>query len=297
MGTLVVMRYPTKLVANLADHTYVKCGTGGKAWSCWGGKTGGTELRQGVGSTNQANAIAEPNERARISCYLINGVCHQAANRILFAAGITVRGARGYDVSEALYGTYGRPRGPFGTCRSPFNQHTGVTGDLAQCVDTSLAKAPKRSGKTAVARSLKARRDEQKYIRGVLAIYRQAEPLTKASARRLAGPDLEGFHLKLFMHKVEYSLRSGLDKSLSRKLQDVRLSAERSRMKIEDWFSHREMKASEFVKAFNKETILFQEAAAGVLKAKQYKALFGLEPGDTVILADPRIVKKVFRDK
>ncbi len=297
MGALVVMRYPTKLFANLADHTYVKCGTGGKAWSCWGGKTGGAVLRQGVGSTNQANAIAEPNERARISCYLINGVCHQAANRILFAAGITVRAARGYDVSEALFGTYGRPRGPFGTCPSPFNQHTGVTGDLAQCVDTSIAKAPKGGRKTVAARSLRARRDEQKNIRGVLAIYRQAEPLTKASVRRLAGPDLEGFHLKLFMHKVEYSLRSGLDKSLSRKLQDVRLSAERSRMKIEDWFSHREMKASEFVKAFNKETILFQEAAAGVLKAKQYQALFGLEPGDTVILADPRIVKKVFRDK
>ena len=97
--------------------------------------------------------------------------------------------------------------------------------------------------------------------------------------------------------KVEYSLRSGLDKSLSRKLQDVRLSAERSRMKIEDWYSHREMKASEFVRAFNKETILFQEAAAGVLKVKQYKALFGLEPGDNVILADPRIVRKAFRDK
>jgi len=99
------------------------------------------------------------------------------------------------------------------------------------------------------------------------------------------------------MHKAQYNLFSKLERSLSRKLEDIRLSAERSRMKIEDWFSHREMKASEFVKAFNKETILFQEAAAGVLKAKQYKALFGLEPGDTVILADPRIVKKVFRDK
>jgi hypothetical protein len=121
--------------------------------------------------------------------------------------------------------------------------------------------------------------------------------LTKGTVRRLAGPDLEGFFLKLFMYKVEHSLRTGLGKSLSRKLQDVRLSAERSRMKIEDWFSHREMKATEFVKAFNKETILFQEAAAGVLKAKQYKALFGLDPGDTVILADPRIVKKAFRDK
>ena len=70
MGTLVTMHYPTSSFADLADHTYVKCGTGGKAWSCWGGKTGGTELRRSVGSTNQANAIAEPNERAGISCYL-----------------------------------------------------------------------------------------------------------------------------------------------------------------------------------------------------------------------------------
>ena len=140
MGTLVAMRYATSLFADLADHTYVKCGTGAKAWSCWGGKTGGTELRRGVGSTNQADAIAESNERARISCYLINGVCHQAANRILFAASVTVRGARGYDVSEALFGTYGRPRGPFGTCRSPFNQNTGITGDMPQCTDTRKGK-------------------------------------------------------------------------------------------------------------------------------------------------------------
>jgi len=297
MGTLVVMRYPTNLLAQLADHTYVKCGTGAKAWGCWGGKTGGMELRRGTGSTKQANAIAEADERAGIRCYLINGVCHQAANRILFAAGITVRGARGYDVSEALFGTYGRPRGPFGSCPSPFNQHTGVTGDLPECAEANLKMAVKAGRKKIAARTLKATKDEQKYIRSVMAIYRQAEPLTKASVRGLIGPDLEGFHLKLFMHKVQYSLGTGLDKSRTRKLQDVRLSAERSRMKIEEWYSHREMKASEFVNAFNKETILFQEAAAGVLKAKQYKDLFGLEPGETVILADPRIVRKAFKSE
>ena len=81
MGDLVAMAYPTKLFANLADHTYVMCGTGGKAWACWGGKTGGTELRRATGSTQRADEIAEPDEHAGITCYLINGVCHQAANR------------------------------------------------------------------------------------------------------------------------------------------------------------------------------------------------------------------------
>jgi hypothetical protein len=53
MGTLVAMHYPTVLGLRAADHTYVMCGTGGKAWSCWGGKTGGSILRSGSGSTNQ----------------------------------------------------------------------------------------------------------------------------------------------------------------------------------------------------------------------------------------------------
>lgn len=297
MGALVVMRYTTKLFANLADHTYVRCGTGGEAWSCWGGKTGGTELRRGMGSTRRADAIAERNERAGINCYLINGVCHQAANRILFPAGITVRGARGYDVSESLFGTYGRPRGPLGTCRSPFNQHPGITGDLAVCAEAPVTKGAKAVRKKGLARSLAEHKMEQKYIRGVLAIYGKAAQLVRASPKGLVGHDLEGFHLKLFMHKAQYNLGSKLDKSLSRKLQDIRLSAERSRMKIEEWFSNGEMKASEFVQAFNKETVLFQEAAAGALKPDRYKALFGLKPGDTVILADPRIVKRVFRNK
>src|SRR5947199_331551 len=80
---LVVMHYPTDLFADAADHTYVKCEGGGRAWACWGGKTGGKELRRATGSTQRADAIAERDEKASITCYLINGVCHQAANRIL----------------------------------------------------------------------------------------------------------------------------------------------------------------------------------------------------------------------
>ncbi|HSM89095.1 MAG TPA: hypothetical protein VLT56_03650 [Desulfobacterales bacterium] len=294
MGTLVAMRYSTSLFANLADHTYVKCGTGGKAWGCWGGKTGGTELRRGTGSTQRADAVAEADERARIKCYLINGVCHQAANRIVFHAGITVRGARGYDVSEALFGTYGRPRGPFGTCLSPFNQHADVTGDLPECVETRAMR--QQVARKARALSPEASKRERKYIKGVLAIYGEGvRPLS--SARGLRGPDLAGFHLKLFMYKAQYSLGSKLDKTLSAKLKDIRMSAEWSRMKIEDLFTNDEMKTGEFVAALNKETILFQEAAANTLKPAQYKQLFGLKPGDTVILADPRIVKEVYGDK
>lgn len=296
MGTLVVMRYPTIILAGLADHTYVRCGTGGKGWSCWGGKTGGTELRNAPGSTNQADAIAEPDEKAAIRCYLINGVCHQSANRILFAGGITAQGARGYEVSEALFGTYGRPRGPFGTCPSPFDRHEGITGDPPECAEaTVLAKSAKGQNKKAPSRLLKKRQAEKRYIRGVLAIYREVEPSLTDPTRSLVGRELERFQLALFMYKVRYDLGNKVNRATIQRLRDIRLSTERARMKIEDWFANGEMKLTEFAQAFNRETILFQEAIAGVLKPAKYKALFGLEPGDNVILADPRVIRRIAR--
>jgi hypothetical protein len=84
MGILIGKAYQTQMFFGLADHTYVECITGKEGWSCWGGKTGGREIVRGTGSTKQANVIATSNERAGITCYGINGVCHQAANRILW---------------------------------------------------------------------------------------------------------------------------------------------------------------------------------------------------------------------
>ena len=85
MGTLIAMHY--SIAGGLADHTYVKCSTDNAAWRCFGEQTGGNPLRRGDGSTMRADKIAGPNEDGNLNCYLINGVCHQAANRILLPAG------------------------------------------------------------------------------------------------------------------------------------------------------------------------------------------------------------------
>jgi hypothetical protein len=294
MGQLVAKRYSTSRFANLADHTYVECGTGGKGWSCWGGKTGGAELCRGVGSTERADDIAGSDGRGGITCYLVNGVCHQAANRILLPAGITVRGARGYEVSEALFGTYGRPGGVFGLCQAPFDQHAGSTGDIPECAaPTGLAKrlrgARGRKPGTSPA--------ERKYLQGVLAIYRKArEPLKSARRARsfAVGRDLEGFHLELFMHQVDFKLRSRVDRTVDRRLRNIRRSTERSRQRIEEWLRNRQMTIAEFVREFDAETTVFQHSVAGALKPAQYARLFDLSPGTTVTLADPRIVRKAF---
>jgi hypothetical protein len=272
------------------------CGTGGRAWSCWGGKTGGTVLHGGSGSTSQADAIAEPNERAGVTCYLINGVCHQAANRILFPAGILVTGAKGYGVSSALFGPYGRPRGPLGTCSAPFNQHTGVTGDLPACV------APTASIKAADHLRLP---EEEAYIARVTQAYQQVavsgldaatQPRSTKSARtgkrkpaRHEGM-LTVFMLQLFDYQIDFKLAKQFDRNRRGQLRDLRASIEKSRIDLENQFANRDIPIMEFVLRSDLEAIAFQKQAARVLTPAQYEALFDLKPGHFVGLADPEIV-------
>jgi hypothetical protein len=294
------MHYPTKLAFGLADHTYVMCGTGGKAWSCWGGKTGGAVLRSGSGSTSQADAIAAPNERAGVTCYLINGVCHQAANRILFPAGILVTGAKGYGVSSALFGPYGRPRGPLGTCSAPFNQHTGITGDLPACI------APTAGVKAAdYARSPQ----EEAYITRVTQAYQQvnvsglnASTQLRSSKRAKTGKRkparhegmLTDFMLELFDYQIDFKLSKQIDATRHGQLRDLRASTEKTRIDLENQFANRDIPVMEFVLRSDLETIAFQKQAARVLTPAQYEALFDLKPGQFVGLADPEIVPKAY---
>ncbi len=281
MGTLVAMHYPTVLAFGAADHTYVMCGTGGKAWGCWGGKTGGTVLRSGSGSTSQADAIAEPNERAGVTCYLINGVCHQAANRVLFPAGVFVTGARGYGVSLAIYGPYGRPRGPLGTCSAPFDHHAGVTGDLPECV------AP---GPGITAAKVVPPAKERTYFQQVSVAYRDVGAFELQGARM--ENELADFMLDLFDYQIEYKLGANFDKERRGQLRDFRASAERSRIQLENQVVNQEITVMEFVANSDLQAMSFQKQAANVLNPNEYEALFDLKHGEVIALADPAIVPK-----
>ena len=289
MGTLIAMHYPTTLALGAADHTYVRCGTGGKSWSCWGEKTGGKVLRSAAGSTLRADTIATPNERARITCYLVNGVCHQAANRILFPAAITVTGARGYGVSEALFGAYGRPHGVLGLCRAPFDPQTGVTGDLPECL-AAAAAAPSKAGVPFREFGAQANR-HRAYVKRVQAAYQNARHLFEAAAP--SGSAIEEFQLELFRDQARQRLGSRVKARVHGRLLDIRRSIERSRMMLEHWFARNEIVHDRFVAAFNQETRSFQGSVAATLPAPAYKALFDLEPGATIVLADPAIVAKL----
>ena len=285
MGLLVAKKYPTKLFLDAADHTYVECGNGGKGWKCWGGKSGGTEFNRGTGSTKRADCIAKPNERAGITCYLVNGVCHQAANRILLPAGILVTAARGYSVSSAVFGAYGKVG--FWPCYAPFDQCPGVSGDLPECL---AAKSPKPSSVKATGPKLPLLRGEDKYIRSIKQAYNKFD---HAEATPL---DAMQFHANLFDREVRFRLGEGIGKA-ARGLRFAKELAEIEHFRLADALNNQSLLPAEFIKFFNKMTIKFQDDIANSLKKAQYKKLLGLNHDERVVLADPDIIKAIYGTK
>jgi hypothetical protein len=92
------------------DHTYAKS-SDGYSWGCFGRDSAGTLLANATSDSSVADCLAKPIRLPGVYAgirYGITGVCHQAANRILYAAGITVAKAKGYGASVVTWGTYGR---------------------------------------------------------------------------------------------------------------------------------------------------------------------------------------------
>lgn len=290
MGTLVIKCYPAFFSRDkVMDHAYVECGTGLRAWSCWGGKAGGNAIAVGAGSTRRANRIARPDERANIRCYAINGVCHQAANRIAFPAGLLALGARGYGLSEAVFGPYGRPHGPLGLCAASFDKHTGVTGDLEQCAERDEGAVVKQPAAT----SLPTPAEHKRYIDRVLEIY------DKALGPAVAGLTLDDAQrtelgVRLFLNKAQFNLGGEADRH-QRMLEEIYRDFDRRRSDREDAFLHREINASQFAVELNQRALDFQHKVAGSVRKEHYRALMDLEPDQFVMLVDPSLVEQAYR--
>lgn len=297
MGTLVAMKYPTILMANAADHTYVQCGNGGKAWGCWGGSTGGDAFNSGTGSTRRADRIAGTDEKAGIRCYLVNGVCHQAANRILYPAGILVSGARGYALSSLTFGTYGKVR--FGPCRSPFDKHATVSGELAACVGAASSGSSGSSGSSSGSSGSsgswfkKPTLLEVRFLRSVKQAYDRY-------FRKDNGPvDEMNFAMALFDREIDFRLGNLNEKErhylLHAKqrleLNHTHLTQEREQKKLSL------AEQVEFIRSFNDMTLAFQEDIANILPERRYKQLMEVSRDEHLVLADPDILRKLYGEK
>jgi hypothetical protein len=287
VGTLIAMARGISALGDRADHTYVRCGTGVRAWGCWGGKTGGREIGRGVGSTARADRIAGPVERGGITCYLVNGVCHQAANRILIpTGGVLVTKAKAYWLSAALYSTYGRTL--IWPCRGAFHQHSNVAGDLTECTD----KAQSTAARARAALTTEALLDWN-YAQQALALHAQA-PSTREA---VLSPRGEEFQLATFMHMARFRLGPMMDANLARKLLAARTKVEkRFTRAIATYASGRESKGSPLqalALTVDDVAIDFQDRLGSLLTSERYKMLLGLKREERIRLADPRIVRRI----
>lgn len=283
MGTLIAVKYPTKLFLKLADHTYVMCSTGAVRWSCWGGDQGGTSFKSGSASTVRADQIAGPDSKAGIACYLINGVCHQAANRILMPAEVTVQGARGYWVSSSLFGVYGRPFGPLHSCASPFNQHDGVTGDLPACV----------VGGSPVAPPPRLPDDDDPRHREFLAEMRRHYASAVERVTHLG--DVREFQMSVFKPLVRYRLGDEFTQTREySNLLALRQLVEEARVPLDMAVGKGRLSPAAFTVGINHLAIGFQVNTLDVIGAENYRRLFDLEPGDTVEIGDPEIAQAAY---
>ena len=224
MGTLVVKAYPTKLLGKAADHTYVECGTGAVAWSCWGGKAAGTAVRQASGSTARANEIAEPTSAPALCIQRRlppSRQSHPPARRH--------HGERRAWVPafEALYGPYGRDASwPY---RAPFNQHPATAGDLPACVaPPTIFSAPIRPDLDET---------DARYLPDVLAIYREFDFVAQVSRE-----ERERFHLQLFAHMVDFYLGSDIG-DRRQELIEVRWETEQRQQRVEQQATDQPLRA------------------------------------------------------
>ncbi|WP_146093246.1 MULTISPECIES: hypothetical protein [unclassified Xanthomonas] len=315
MGILQVCCYPTTIALNLADHTYVSCGSGAFAWGCWGGKQGGTVVDVGNGSTLRAEKIAEPDERAGITHYLVNGVCHQAANRILKPADIVAENARGYLLSVALFHIYGRESAGLGLFKAPFFEHADVSGDIGQCLsspyadsigNTPAGSAAGRHSRAFMRESLVLHELEKKWlesIQGEISLDEFTSPdVLEKNLRKLWDERAQqalAFELKHFGLLLRYRSRvreeGEFDRSIYMEMISIRRKFEVNRLRLElslavdpvnRWVA--------FVEAFDELVIDFQVELQHLLSDRDYTSLLDISPNERIVLSDPEIVKNAY---
>lgn len=284
MGTLIAKAYPTKLFLKAADHTYVECGTGAKGWACWGGKAHGVQICSGAGSTQRADLVAEPNERAQVAVYLVNGVCHQAANRILTQTKVQVSTARGYWVSQSIFGTYGKP--------SLYNRYLTTSGDVAVCV-TAAAQSTSASAPLAMQMTKKELVNER-------SLRREHERLAKLAQDPSASSTVFDFmkaNVQAFERGIISRLKGvALSPTALRGLRQAKEEVEIEHYRLNQLFLRRDLAADKFVLAFNAMTYKFQDQSADALNAEAYQIAFQLAPDERLVLADPDAIDVAYGD-
>lgn len=210
---------PALFQGSVVDHTWVTTydnritaytdipgivGANEHYWYCWGGfhAAGGTPkiadgfLSKGSGDPGYAMCLCKPDvdpevdpmARGTIFTYGIDGVCHQLANQILWStdptgvAPATVQLSRGYWISHALFGPYGRQSAPWSQKLTTCQPAEGFD------MNTARSQSAKDSFEEHLQRALKGRRAEAK----IQSLMDRRRKLTAEVAKVQSSPALAG---------------------------------------------------------------------------------------------------------
>lgn len=211
----------------------------GDYWYCWGvcHETGpGTNaelLHYGVGDLERAHCLDTPNDsdsHAGIpGFYGEYGVCHQVANRMLFATEgpLTIKGANGWFLSYLVYGWYGGPEGNW---------------------------------------------EERKHQCGL------------AQKAEMTEKDLDE-------ELLEQALGKGFQPAKLQELAEIKDRIRVARDQLAQQVHSGQLTVEEYARAVNELLTDTLPDLARLVGADKAKAMFGVEPGEDVVLLDPNIAQ------
>jgi hypothetical protein len=184
-----------------------------------------------------------------------------------------VSAARGYGLSTAIFGVYGR---------STFKLHSGVKGDLNDCVNDSMGldlaaqKSSKQSG------------IDDNLVRSSKAFYARTNFETKNSVEAMT------LNINSFLRNMKIQSQDRLSES---DVEGLKLAKSRSELMLSDLDLEMQLgivKGREFVCRFNDMTENFQNDAGNVLSSSKYELIFGVNRDERITLADPMAVNQFF---
>jgi hypothetical protein len=292
-----------------ADHTNVSCtGVPGRLWVCCGVPPAGPIICTGVGSTNSADCLSKPATSLNLNdttgiLYGITGVCHQAANRVLFSANQAINNkCRGIRASLAMFGQFGiqtqilkarwAANGRFGAVLilntllkngfvidwiTKVNTCVNINGDLPVC-------APAPGGVPPPGVSLDP--EEEKFINAIITMNKENLnwPEDDLYIETVLIMVTQGMH-----PKSKDELRIPVMKLLNDHLnKHATISAD---------FMENKISTAQFVDQANKEILAAQKKLSLLLGAKQFKTGMSAIKGEFFQLVEPDLALENYGPK
>jgi hypothetical protein len=272
-ASAVLEGYSSPVVPGV-DHTFVvsSCGL---QWPCFGQSNKGTLISSGFGNSFEADCRSYPEgwrvfPRGTFALYAgvtysVDGVCHQASNRILYGAGVTVAGAPGFPASSRVFGVYG------GVDPLP---------EMASCVGANTIRAGARVSFTKLVKL-----GVPLQVSGSDSRSAQMKSYDSTATATASVPDsideLAAFLELKLSHAVNHDLLHGLF--------DAQCELRRKRRSLVRGLENGELSKTQYLPELDAAFVTFMNESMKILGKEEFIRVYGDGPRDLRGIIDPQI--------